>query len=86
MLLTATGRKCCRRAGAITSDSRWNWATGTWSRAACTSLHPHLFYALWVNRSQPVNGYGIKKPGQGEPRVEQIFPNTRPSMAIEKTS
>lgn len=46
----------------------------------------HLYYALWVNRSQPVNGYSIKKPGPGEPRVEQIFPNTRPTVAIEKAS
>lgn len=46
----------------------------------------HLYYGLWVNRSQPVNGYSLKKPGPGEPRVEQIFPNTRPSVAIEKAS
>ncbi len=46
----------------------------------------HLYYALWVNRAQPVNGYSIKKPGPGEPRVEQIFPNTRPTLPIEKAS
>lgn len=33
---------------------------------------------------QPVNGYSIKKPGPGEPRVEQIYPNTRPTLPIEK--
>ncbi|WP_374579923.1 DOPA 4,5-dioxygenase family protein [Pseudoduganella sp.] len=44
----------------------------------------HLYYALWVNRAQPVNGYSIKKPGPGEPRVEQIYPNTRPTLPIEK--
>lgn len=46
----------------------------------------HLYYALWVNRAQPVNGYSIRKPGPGEPRVEQIFPNTRPTLPIEKAS
>lgn len=46
----------------------------------------HLHYALWVNRSQPVNAYGMKKAdlAVGEPAVEQIYPNTRPSVAIEK--
>ena len=44
----------------------------------------HLYYALWVNRSQPVNGYAMKKPGAGEPRVEQIFVNTRPSVKVER--
>jgi DOPA 4,5-dioxygenase len=43
----------------------------------------HLYYALWVNRSQPVNGYAMKKPGPGEPRVEQIYVNTRPSVKLE---
>ncbi len=54
-------------------------------------LHPntedpradHLHYALWVNRSQPVNAFGMKKPGAGEPAVEQIYPNTRPSVKLE---
>lgn len=54
-------------------------------------LHPntddpradHLYYTLWVNRSQPVNAYAMKKPGPGEERVEQIYPNTRPSVKIE---
>jgi len=54
-------------------------------------LHPntedpradHLHYALWVNRTQPVNAYGMKKPGAGEPAVEQIYPNTRPSVKLE---
>ncbi len=43
----------------------------------------HLHYALWVNRSQPVNAYGMKNPGPGEPRVEQIFVNTRPTVKLE---
>jgi aromatic ring-cleaving dioxygenase len=43
----------------------------------------HLYYALWVNRSQPVNAYAMEKPGPGEPAVEQIFPNTRPSVPVE---
>ena len=43
----------------------------------------HLYYALWVNRSQPVNGYAMKKPGPGEPRVEQIYVNTHPTVKIE---
>lgn len=56
-------------------------------------LHPntddpradHLYYTLWVNRSQPVNAYGMKTPltADGEPRIEQIHPNTRPTIAIE---
>lgn len=54
-------------------------------------LHPnsddpradHLHYALWVNRAQPVNAYGMKKPGPGEPAVEQIFPNTKPTVNVE---
>ncbi|MBJ7309534.1 DOPA 4,5-dioxygenase family protein [Rugamonas sp. CCM 8940] len=43
----------------------------------------HLYYALWVNRSQPVNAYAMKKPGPDEPKVEQIFINTRPSVKLE---
>jgi aromatic ring-cleaving dioxygenase len=54
-------------------------------------LHPntddpradHLHYALWVNRSQPVNAYDMHKPGPGEPAVEQIFANTRPTVKLE---
>jgi DOPA 4,5-dioxygenase len=54
-------------------------------------LHPntedpradHLHYALWVNRTQPVNAYAMKKPGPGEPAVEQIYPNTRPTVKLE---
>ncbi len=44
-------------------------------------LHPH--YALWVNRSQPVNAYDMRKPGPGEPPIEPIFPNTRPTLKLE---
>jgi len=55
-------------------------------------LHPntedpradHLYYALWINRSQPVNAYAMEKPGPGEPPVEPIFPNTRPTLALER--
>ncbi|MET0267638.1 MAG: DOPA 4,5-dioxygenase family protein [Duganella sp.] len=43
----------------------------------------HLYYTLWVNRSQPVNAYGMKKPGPGEDQVEQIYPNTRPTITPE---
>ncbi|HWK36642.1 DOPA 4,5-dioxygenase family protein [Sphingomonas sp.] len=54
-------------------------------------LHPntddpradHLYYALWVNRSQPVNAYAMRGPAAGEPRVEQIYPNTRPTVKLE---
>jgi DOPA 4,5-dioxygenase len=54
-------------------------------------LHPntedpradHLYYALWVNRSQPVNAYDMRKPGPGEPPVEQIYPNTKPTVKLE---
>ncbi len=54
-------------------------------------LHPntedpradHLYYALWVNRSQPVNAYGMHAPAPGEPKVEQIYPNTRPTIRPE---
>jgi aromatic ring-cleaving dioxygenase len=44
----------------------------------------HLYYALWVNRSQPVNAYGWPKPTPGkEPEVEQIYPNTQPRVKPE---
>jgi aromatic ring-cleaving dioxygenase len=54
-------------------------------------LHPntvdpradHLYYALWVNRSQPVNAYEMRKPAPGEPEIEQIYPNTRPTIQLE---
>ena len=55
-------------------------------------LHPntddpradHLYYTLWVNRSQPVNAYNMRKPGQeGAASVEKIFPNTRPTVKLE---
>ncbi|WP_333703421.1 hypothetical protein [Sphingobium yanoikuyae] len=40
-----------------------------------------------MNRSQPVNAYGMKKPdlAAGEPAVEQIYPNTQPTVAIERS-
>lgn len=55
-------------------------------------LHPnsddpradHLYYTLWVNRSQPVNAYGMKRPGEeGAPKIEKILPNIVPSLALE---
>lgn len=55
-------------------------------------LHPntgdgradHLYYALWVNRSQPVNAYNWPKPADGGPeQLEQIYPNITPSVAVE---
>ena len=54
-------------------------------------LHPntddprsdHLHYALWVNRSQPVNAFDMQRPGPGEPPVEQIYPNTKPTLKLE---
>ncbi|MET0289120.1 MAG: DOPA 4,5-dioxygenase family protein [Pseudoxanthomonas sp.] len=55
-------------------------------------LHPnsddpradHLYYTLWVNRSQPVNAYGMKRPGEeGAPRIEKILPNIVPTRALE---
>jgi len=55
-------------------------------------LHPntddpradHLYYTLWVNRSQPVNAYNMRKPGQeGATAVEKIFPNTKPTVKLE---
>lgn len=50
-------------------------------------LHPntddpradHLYYTLWVNRSQPVNAYNMPK----QAGVEKIFPNTRPTVKLE---
>ena len=53
-------------------------------------LHPnthdpradHLHYALWVNRAQPVNGYGLPSHVRDE-QVEQIFPNVTPTVRPE---
>ena len=50
-------------------------------------LHPntdnpradHLFYTLWVNRSQPVNAYSMAKKAE----VEKIFPNIKPTTKLE---
>jgi aromatic ring-cleaving dioxygenase len=50
-------------------------------------LHPntndpradHLYHTLWVNRSQPVNGYGMKS----QATVEKIFPNIKPTLKLE---
>jgi len=55
-------------------------------------LHPnsddpradHLYYTLWVNRSQPVNAWDWKRPGEpGAPQLEKIYPNIVPSVALE---
>jgi len=54
-------------------------------------LHPntddprsdHLYYTLWINRSQPVNGYGMKGGGHDPQPVELIYPNTKPTKKIE---
>ncbi|GLK47679.1 hypothetical protein GCM10017620_06520 [Brevundimonas intermedia] len=53
-------------------------------------LHPntndpradHLHYALWVNRAQPVNGYGLPS-NVSDDRIEQIFPNVTPTIPLE---
>lgn len=44
----------------------------------------HLYYALWVNRAQPVNAYTwpVPKPGEQEP-LEEVFPNVVPSVPLE---
>ena len=52
-------------------------------------LHPntgdgradHLYYALWVNRSQPVNAY--RWPVAADEPVERIYPNIVPSVPLE---
>jgi aromatic ring-cleaving dioxygenase len=55
-------------------------------------LHPntddprsdHLYYTVWVNRSQPVNAYAWKRPGEkGAPAIEKILPNTKPTVKLE---
>lgn len=53
-------------------------------------LHPntddpradHLYYALWVNRAQPVNGYGLQSKVAPE-HIEVIYPNTKPTITPE---
>jgi len=55
-------------------------------------LHPntgdgradHLYYALWVNRSQPVNAYNWPKPADGQTEaLEEVFPNIVPTRPLE---
>lgn len=55
-------------------------------------LHPnsddpradHLYYTLWVNRSQPVNAYTWRRPGEpGAPQIERILPNIVPTVPLE---
>jgi aromatic ring-cleaving dioxygenase len=56
-------------------------------------LHPntddpranHLYYTLWVNRSQPVNAYTLKAPRDkdGNALVEKILPNVTPTVKLE---
>ncbi|MGA3188919.1 MAG: DOPA 4,5-dioxygenase family protein [Bryobacteraceae bacterium] len=58
-----------------------------------TLVHPntddpradHLYYTLWVNRSQPVNAYNMKAPRDkdGKARVEKILPNVTPTVKLE---
>lgn len=44
----------------------------------------HLDYALWVNRSQPVNAYGMESTlTPGKRNDLPVYPNTRPSVLIE---
>jgi hypothetical protein len=57
------------------------------------SLHPntddpradHLYYTLWVNRSQTVNAFGMKAPrgNDGKVLVEKILPNVTPTVKLE---
>jgi aromatic ring-cleaving dioxygenase len=56
-------------------------------------LHPntddpradHLYYTLWVNRSQPVNAYNMKAPRDenDKVRIEKILPNVTPTIKLE---
>lgn len=55
-------------------------------------LHPntddprsdHLYYTLWVNRSQSVNAYSWKRKGEpGSQPLEKILPNTKPTVKLE---
>jgi len=57
-----------------------------------TLVHPntddpradHLYYTLWVNRSQPVNAWDWKPKGDpGAEPVEKILPNIRPTVKLE---
>ena len=45
----------------------------------------HLYYKLWVNRSQPVNAYNMKTPRDkdGKALVENILPNVTPTLKLE---
>ncbi len=58
-----------------------------------TLVHPntddpradHLYYTLWVNRSQPVNAYNMKveRNKDGKPLIEKILPNVTPTVKLE---
>jgi aromatic ring-cleaving dioxygenase len=58
-----------------------------------TLVHPntddpradHLYYTLWVNRSQPVNAYNMKAPRdkEGNVQIEKILPNVTPTVKLE---
>lgn len=43
----------------------------------------HLYYAGWINRSQPVNAYNWAKGKVVELQVEKIYPNIKPSKRLE---
>jgi aromatic ring-cleaving dioxygenase len=44
----------------------------------------HLYYALWVNRSQPVNAFDWPTlENRKDLSVEQIYPNTKPHVELE---
>lgn len=58
-------------------------------------LHPntdnpkadHLYYTLWINRSQPVNGYRLPESVSAIGELpEQIFPNILPTLPLEQHS
>lgn len=58
-------------------------------------LHPntdnpkadHLYYTLWVNRSQPVNAYRLPESVSAIGELpEQIFPNISPVLPLEEHS
>ena len=43
----------------------------------------HLYYALWVNRTQPVNAYAMPKGPVPNDQIEKIIPNITPTRNPE---